>query len=153
LTCSGAVIVLPSCAAPPSPEAVPATTFPSDITSLPPGNAATARQVITTFPLLNGTFKIEVLDGNATVGTVTGLYDGEALQPTSGNPSAALSLQIQTATDRASSVVALEGKGMAYLSAMETSPSRCPSPCLRRTAHARQRSAEAPRDNRPVRTT
>ena len=105
------MIVLPSCAAPPSLEAVPATTFPSDITGPPPGNAATARHVITTFPLLNGAFRIAVRDGSATVGTVTGLYDGEALQPTSGNPSAALSLRIQSATGRASSVVGLEGKG------------------------------------------
>jgi len=107
----GLAIIFTSCSAPLASSTVPAATFPSEVTRLQPGDAATARRVRTTFPLLNGTFRIEVRDGGATVGRVTGMYSGEALQPDSGNASSALSLRVQNATGRASSVVALEGKG------------------------------------------
>ena len=85
-------------------------TFPSDLgtprTALE--DASTAR---VTFPLLNGTFTVELRQNGSVIGSITGRYTGVASATNSGRATASLEPQVRRRTGAASGLVDLEAAG------------------------------------------
>jgi hypothetical protein len=71
----------------------------------------TARRVVGTVPLVNGTFTIRFNGSDGAGGTVTGTYTGQASVPETGKATASLNFSITGSSGSGSNVTAVSGDG------------------------------------------
>lgn len=87
-------------------------TFPSPLGTPRTGLAAPSTlRVIGTFPLVNGTFTVELRQNGSVIGSITGSYTGVASATNSGRARASLEPEVQERSDAASGLVDLEAEG------------------------------------------
>lgn len=87
-------------------------TFPSNLgTPRTALEAPSTLRVIGTFPLLNGTFTVELRQNGSVIGSITGSYTGVASATNSGRATASLEPVVRGRTGAASGLVDLEATG------------------------------------------
>jgi hypothetical protein len=110
----GLAFVAPACTGSPiAPDAlaqVPHAPSGSALASNPMA-LVTPNRVVTTFPLLNGSFSLTLRAADETAGTIKGTYTGEAVASVPGNTNAALDLHISETSGVGSTITGLQADG------------------------------------------
>jgi hypothetical protein len=109
----GLTFAVPGCAGPVAPDAlapVPQAANGSRLDSNPMALLTPAR-VVTTFPLLTGSFTLSLRAADGIAGTVKGTYTGRAVAAVPGNTTAALDLHITETSGVGSAVTGLQAEG------------------------------------------
>jgi hypothetical protein len=109
----GLAFAVPGCAGPVAPDAlapVPQAANGSRLVSDPMALLTPAR-IVTTFPLLAGTFTLSLRAADGVAGTVKGTYTGQAVASVPGNTTAALDLHITETSGVGSAVTGLQAEG------------------------------------------
>src|SRR5512132_2187655 len=112
-TSIGLTFALSGCAGPVAPDALapaPQAATGSRLDSNPMALLTPAR-VITTFPLLSGTFTLSLRAADGSAGTIKGTYTGRAVAKVPGNTTATLDLHITETSGVGSAVTGLQAEG------------------------------------------
>jgi hypothetical protein len=106
----GLALTASTCGGPVASAALPASTFPSDIAT-PLELALTTERKGVTFPLLNGSLRLQVREDGKNAGVITGTYTGSVSQPASGRGTAVLNVRVRNSTGVLSSIASLTADG------------------------------------------
>jgi hypothetical protein len=90
----------------PVPHAASGSALASDPMAL-----VTPNRVVTTFPLLNGSFTLTLRAADGSAGTIKGTYTGQAVASVPGNTNATLDLHISETTGLGSTITELQADG------------------------------------------
>ena len=109
----GVGIAISACSAPTAPDSFTSAPLSSRASSLADSaqDPVTARRVVGTAPLANGTFTIRFDGPDGAGGTVTGTYTGQASVPETGKATASLDFSITGSSGFGSNVTAVSGEG------------------------------------------
>jgi hypothetical protein len=109
----GLALVISACTGPSAHDSVlpgPSAISSSELLSNPM-SLATPSRVVTTFPLLDGSFTLTVRAADGTVATIQGNYTGEAVASMPGNTTATLNVQIAETAKSGSAVTGIRAEG------------------------------------------
>ena len=112
LTIAGvAAIIISACSEPVAPGAMGPSTFPSQVPSPSLMESVETQRNNLTFPLLNGSVRVVLLEGNNTAGTINGDYSGSSSNSIPGRATATLGIRIRNTTGAASGITAVKADG------------------------------------------